>query len=285
VSDLEHPERPAGLPERRDRVQRPWPAWAAIPIALTAFVGGGIFAVIAIAIHNGLVDLPVHQPGSVGVALHGAPPLVTFIGTMAQDLILIAGAIYVVWSSTPPGRRASALGLRPARVASSAGFVLLGYVVFIVISAVWVSALGIKDHESVAIQLGTRDSALALAGGALITCVVAPVCEELFFRGFLFGALRKRGLVVAALVTGVTFGLVHVGSAPIGFLVPLAVLGVILCLIYERTGSLYPCMALHAFNNSIAFGVGDGRGWLIPVGLAMAAAGIFGLSRFTPATA
>ena len=39
------------------------------------------------------------------------------------------------------------------------------------------------------------------------------------------------------------------------FLVPLGVFGALLCLLYHRTGSLLPCMALHALNNSLALGV------------------------------
>jgi membrane protease YdiL (CAAX protease family) len=162
---------------------------------------------------------------------------------------------------------------------SSAAFVVGGYVLFLLAAAAWTSALGITDHENVVIDLGTRDSPLAFAGAGLLVCVVAPMAEEIFFRGFLFGALRRRGLVVATLVSGLAFGLAHVASAPIGFLVPLALLGMILALIYERTGSLYPSMALHAVNNSIAFAVGDGRTWAIPVSLAVSALAIFGLSR------
>lgn len=279
MSGLEHPERPAGVPARRDR---PWPAWAAIPIAIGALIAGGIVAAIAIAVHNRVVDLPVHRPGAFGVALHGIPPVVTFAGTLAQDLALVGATVW--WAVVATKRRltAAALGLRPARAASSVGWVVLGYVVFILVSALWTSALGIKDHESIPIELGTRDSGLALTGALVLTCVVAPVCEELFFRGFLYGALRRHGVVIAALVTGIAFGLAHVASAPIGFIVPLATLGVILCLLYERTGSLYPCMALHALNNSIAFGVGDGRAWMIPVGAAAAAAAVFAVSRVAP---
>jgi membrane protease YdiL (CAAX protease family) len=40
----------------------------------------------------------------------------------------------------------------------------------------------------------------------------------------------------------------------------------VLCLLYARTGSLYPCIALHCTNNSIAFGVSQHWGWEI-VGL------------------
>jgi uncharacterized protein len=44
-------------------------------------------------------------------------------------------------------------------------------------------------------------------------------------------------------------------GTPFPLIVPLAVLGIVLCLLYLYTGSLLPCMALHSLNNAIAFGV------------------------------
>jgi membrane protease YdiL (CAAX protease family) len=96
--------------------------------------------------------------------------------------------------------------------------------------------------------------------------VVAPVCEEILFRGYFFTALSNwRGWLPAAAITGLVFGGVHAGSAPIAYLVPLAVLGFGLCLLYRWTGSLYPCIAAHAVNNSLAFGELEGWGWQTPV--------------------
>ena len=281
MSGLEHPERvvvpgaaPAVAPDR------PWRALWALPVALAAIVAGGIASVIAIAVRNALTTPPVHEPGTVGVALHGIPPVVTFVGTLAQDLALVAGAVFVAANALRGRVTAAHLGLREvARPWRATGLVVGGYVLFIVLSAAWTAGLGITAHENIAVELGTGDSLAALVGAALLTCVVAPVCEELFFRGFLFGALRRHGVIVATLITGLAFGAAHVASAPIAFIVPLAALGMILCLIYERTRSLYPCMALHALNNSIAFGVGDGRGWLVPVCLAGAAACVGLLAR------
>lgn len=273
MSGLEHPERvvvPGAAPAAE--LARPWRALWALPVAFAAIVAGGIASVIAMAVRNGLTSPPPHQPGDVGVALHGIPPLLTLVGTLAQDLALVAGAVLVAAAALKGRVTAAHLGLRAAaRPWRAAALVVGGYVLFVVLSAAWTAGLGITAHENIAVELGTRDSTAALIGAAFLTCVVAPVCEELFFRGFLFGALRRHGLVVATLVTGLAFGAAHVASAPIAFIVPLAVLGMILCLIYERTRSLYPCMALHGLNNSIAFGVGDGRGWLVPACLAGAA--------------
>ena len=75
----------------------------------------------------------------------------------------------------------------------------------------------------------------------MLITVFAPLGEELFFRGFFFGSLRNwRGPWLAAVLTGLVFGAIHAGSSPVGYLVPLAIFGIGLCLLYEWTGSLYP---------------------------------------------
>ncbi len=66
-------------------------------------------------------------------------------------------------------------------------------------------------------------------------------------------------------MTGVLFGAVHAGSAPALDLVPLGVLGFMLCVLYRRTGSLYPCVAVHSLNNSVAFAGLEKWGWQMPV--------------------
>lgn len=273
MSGLQHPERPPEIEPRRALPERPWRALMAIPVAVAAIVVGGMVSVVVAAIRSALSTPAPHEGGAVGVALHGPPPALTFTATLAQDLTLVAGAVLVAAAAMGGRLRAGALGLRPPRRAlTAAGLVVGAYVLFLVVSAAWTSGLGITDRENVAIDLGTKDSAAGLVMALFLVSVVAPLAEELFFRGFLFGALRRRGLPLAAGVSGLAFGLAHVASSPIGFLVPLALLGVLLCLVYERTGSLYSAIALHAVNNAVAFGAADGRLWLIPVGLAAAAA-------------
>jgi len=83
-----------------------------------------------------------------------------------------------------------------------------------------------------------------------------------FVSFYVFTALRSwKGLWPAAILTGVVFGGIHVGSAEAAFLLPLGFFGFCLCLLYHRTGSLYPCIALHCVNNSLAFGVSQDWGW------------------------
>ncbi len=61
-------------------------------------------------------------------------------------------------------------------------------------------------------------------------------------------------MVGRSAITGLVFGVGH-APAPAISLVALGVFGVGLCLLYWRTQSIVPCMALHALNNSITFGV------------------------------
>jgi membrane protease YdiL (CAAX protease family) len=81
------------------------------------------------------------------------------------------------------------------------------------------------------------------------------VTEEIFFRGFVFGGLRQRlPFIGAALISAAIFGAFHyTGERSLTVLPQLAALGVVLAWVYERTGSIYPTIAIHIANNAIAF--------------------------------
>lgn len=85
---------------------------------------------------------------------------------------------------------------------------------------------------------------------ALTACVVAPICEEAFFRGFVFkGLAQSWGPVWGALVSSAAFAAAH---QQLTIFVPIFVLGLALCWVYEKTGSLWANIALHCLFNSIA---------------------------------
>ncbi|MEX1156278.1 MAG: CPBP family intramembrane glutamic endopeptidase [Chloroflexota bacterium] len=80
--------------------------------------------------------------------------------------------------------------------------------------------------------------------------VVAPIAEELFFRGVAYNAwIRERGPRFALYGSAVLFALIH-GS--VFALVPIFALGIALALVYRRTGSLPAAMAMHAGFNAIS---------------------------------
>ena len=251
------PEVPDGIEVRRVPAWRPWSS----VLALIAGLGG--------ALVGGLV---VYLIATIaGADLTDPPAAVDISATFLQDAAFIGSAI--VFASMVARPRPWHFGLRETRIGPAVGYVVVGYVTFILLAAGWSVALDLHEQDDVVDQLGAGSSTIALIAVSVLVCVVAPIAEEFFFRGYFFGALRNwRGVWPAAVITGVVFGAIHAGSAPVGFLVPLAVFGFMLCIVYDRTRSLYPCMALHCINNSIAFGVGEKWDWQIPIVLAGALA-------------
>jgi membrane protease YdiL (CAAX protease family) len=220
-----------------------WPWWMG-PVALVV----GLVLALAGAL---IVDIPAAAIGA-NISESHLPHGLVIADTAVQDIGFVVAALFVAQLG---GRAVGAwqFGLRPARIVRAVSAPLVAGVLFLVFLAIWSAAVH-AGKEKLLETLGTRESTVLLVSSALLTCVLAPICEEFLFRGFIFGALRNlRGTLPAALITGLLFGGVHVGSAPAADLVPLAVLGFLLCLVYAYSGSLYPCIALHALNNSIAF--------------------------------
>lgn len=92
----------------------------------------------------------------------------------------------------------------------------------------------------------------ALPVQILLIAILAPISEEVCFRGMLFGGLRERlPRVLAALAAGMVFGALHALTG-LSAVPPLIAFGFILCLLYEKTGSIVPGILLHALNNSVA---------------------------------
>lgn len=247
-----------------------WSPWTA-PLAL---IGGLVLA----AVGGLIVDLPLALAFGVKITSSHTPPGLELADTFVQDLAFVLVAVYCAQLG---GRtvRAWQFGLRPPGVGwrAAAGYLLLLVVVFLVLSAIW-AAIFNPEPEKLLNKLGANETTSLLVLSAGLTCVVAPICEEFLFRGYIFTALRTwRGTWPAAIITGLLFGGVHAGSAPALDLVPLAGLGLGLCLLYRYTGSLYPCIAAHSLNNSLAFGALEHWGWQIPVLMGTALAAIAGL--------
>lgn len=79
--------------------------------------------------------------------------------------------------------------------------------------------------------------------------VIGPICEEIFFRGFLYKTLRSKFNVRWGIfLNSIIFSFLHL--TPAGFL-PIFVLSIMLSYIYEKTGSLIAPVALHIMHNSM----------------------------------
>jgi len=91
------------------------------------------------------------------------------------------------------------------------------------------------------------------AAYAVVVTIVAPICEELMFRGVGYGLLEPYGQATAIILVGVAFGLIH--GLVAGFLV-ITTFGIGLAYLRARSESIYPCFILHASFNAAGLALG-----------------------------
>jgi membrane protease YdiL (CAAX protease family) len=230
-----------------------WKPWTA-PLALVAWLFMTLVLTLVVAI----------AAAAMGYSMDGdkAPAGVNIAGTFAQDFAMIAAVL--ILASLAGRVRGAHLGLARPPIGKAIGAMILVWIGFIGFSIVWKAAISLDDPQTLPDELGINGSTVNLVLVVVIIAVLAPLSEELLFRGYIFGALRNwKGWVPAAVITGLVFGAVHIGSSPIGYALPLAIFGFGLCVLYQRTGSLYPGIALHAVNNAFALGLDQGWSWEI----------------------
>jgi uncharacterized protein len=232
----ERPELPEGAGPR-------WPAW---------YAGiGFLVALISTLVVVGIVA------AATGASTTDENPTFTVVATFLQGVIFIGTA--VLFASFAGKPRAEHFGLRRTRFWPTVGWAALGLFSFYAVAALYTAIVQPDTEQTVAQDLGADQGTLGMIAAGFMVICVAPAAEEFFFRGFFYRALRSRySVLVAALIDGILFGAIHWDFSTADSLLivpPLAALGFIFCLVYERTGSLYPVIALHALNNALAFGV------------------------------
>ena len=115
-------------------------------------------------------------------------------------------------------------------------------------------AFGDLDVEEPARELTSlAETPMEVVGLVVMTVVMAPVTEEVFFRGLLQGALRDRiGRVLAVAIASVAFGITHFQLVQLPALV---LVGVVNGLLVLRTGRLGPALWSHAGFNAVTMAV------------------------------
>ena len=265
--DPELPIEPADAPPPADAKAGRWPMWTAFVAVITALVVGNILGGIVIGIAAAASDMDTDD----------LPVAWSMIANGVFQLALLGTAYF--FARTYGGVSAERFGWRTVRLGPAIGWAVLALIAYYVFQAIWISALDLQNEtDQITDKLKDDPSTATVALIAVFAVVVAPIVEETFFRGYVFTALRTSlPMGWAAVITGVIFGAVHGFGSPIGFLPPLAVLGIVLCLVYWKTGSLLPCIALHLTNNAIALTVAldwTWQGLVLWAGAMLAAAGL-----------
>ncbi len=209
-----------------------------------------IGAIVTAAIGILMVDVAVGGASRIlHIPLRDNGMLLAFL-LVLQDLIVVStawifglGKYHLMWDR---------FGFRSFRAATGCTMsvaLLMGSYVVRALYGLIAFAFGYRiTEQAVLTQLDLRG--IGFLTSFVAVAVVAPIAEETFFRGFLYGGLRKRiGIVGAMLVSTAFFTALHLS---LELFVPIFVLGLFLAWLYEYTGSLYPGIMLHAANNAIS---------------------------------
>jgi hypothetical protein len=198
----------------------------------------------------------VYVLGSFGISLVGINQSIleaTYAAlTYVLTLAIVIGVPYAFHKYTSR----EDLGLKGLLTWKDIGLAPAGFVVYFIASSLLVYFAtqifsgfdGSQTQETGFTHLSGYGE-YALAFTTLI--IVAPVAEEILFRGFLYGKLRRRMPVwVAILITSALFGLIH-GQWNVGL--DVFALSIVLCSLREITGSIWSGILLHMLKNSVAF--------------------------------
>jgi membrane protease YdiL (CAAX protease family) len=223
---------PVAEPAQREFPPSNWGPAGGLLGAVLAILAGFVLSIPAVAFTNGDGDLTTlgNVVGQAGFVL---------------GLLLVPILVARSRGAGSLGESLHRLGLRSFRsyafkwMAAAVGAYLLFAILY--------SALIVEpEQEDIAEGFGPIPVQI------LLIVFGAGIAEELCFRGLLFGGLRERlPRVPAALIAGAAFGLLH-ATTGVSAVPPLIAFGFIICLLYEKTGSIVPGMLLHMLNNSVA---------------------------------
>jgi membrane protease YdiL (CAAX protease family) len=174
----------------------------------------------------------------------------TVVGNLVQFAI-IAVIVYGIAGLTHDRRRVLALR-RPTSWATAARIgVGIGFGIF-VLSLILTPLLEPGREQGVTPDTWQPKHVAAYIANGLVIVVVAPIVEELTFRGLGYSLLARYGRWIAIIGTGVAFALAHglVNAFPL-----LAAFGIGLAYLRSRVDSVYPGMIVHGLFNAIALTV------------------------------
>lgn len=236
--------RAKGLPRAK------WGPVGATLTAAIALVGGqivGFLLVAAYAVYSGDIDFET--------ALNFVDSDISLLFASylaASALTLLTVGIYLKISKATWRD----LGFRKFRPLQAIGLLLASFIGFLLVAAVvsvvletLMPGIDLTGEQEIGFLDAATRGELFLTFVALV--VIAPITEEIVFRGLLLPAYaRWFGIVPAVLITSVMFALLH---PPLSAMITIGVFALFLAGIYVRTQSLWPAILLHSAKNLVAY--------------------------------
>jgi uncharacterized protein len=189
--------------------------------------------------------------GGIVVGLISEEPALTLVSLIPQGLLFV-GVPIAIAAKRVSSRPWRVVGFVPFK-ASDLWLVAAAMGVQIAVTVAFTALFFTPEQDTLVEDVDFNETTLAAVATVFLIVIAAPIPEETLFRGLFFGALRTRApFWAAAGASGVLFGAVHLASGDAAVAGLLALFGVILAWLYERTGSLGPPIVLHMLNNGIA---------------------------------
>lgn len=261
-----------------------WVSSAAVAAVLLA-VAAGLFRAAAVCARrnpSGVSAIPMRWPADflllaflaasaafAGMSVSGAfvgklgaeNPLSVFLPTIAMQVFTVAAVLIFQKLSDADfsiGFGFSRGALRSAGVffACAAPAVLAANA--LVASAYFAVSGEYPPKQEIVDIFSSMPEGLGAVAAAVSIAVFAPVTEEMFFRGLLYRIFKgffspfRCGAFVSAVLSGAFFAMIHADAF---VFLPLALMGVLLCMSYEKSGSIISPILVHALFNALNLGI------------------------------
>jgi membrane protease YdiL (CAAX protease family) len=207
-------------------------------------------AIVTLSIFAGAIMLYL-----ITLALFGDNQTTFRLARYVGSFLMIT--IPLFWVRKKYGLSKEVLGLRKGNL-NLASHALIGVAAAIIYSSL--AQLPIFRYGAAPVGLNIAYSPIdlilvPLSLGGFAATVLTPVSEEIMMRGFVYGYLRRRmGIAVGIIIQALFFSFMHVNTFETAFTViaHTFIIGAILGILYERTGSLYPSMICHGTINYLS---------------------------------
>ena len=135
----------------------------------------------------------------------------------------------------------------------------LGYVYGVIIEVLDIDTLRSQCDDQLPRDVINNVALMTLAG--IVAIGFAPICEEIFFRGFLFpGMVRPWGVIAGVLASGLLFSMAHISGSLHKTIVPIFIIGAVFAAAYYRSGNILTPILAHLVFNSLSFALLAGGG-------------------------
>jgi membrane protease YdiL (CAAX protease family) len=185
------------------------------------------------------------------------PGMIVVFGTV---LLLVPAWYFTIHKYGATWADLGLRGFQPSSIGMGCGL-MLASLLFNMVYATFLGLFGLQIQPDISLIFNQTDYPLLLLfGGA----VIAPVVEEIFFRGFIFAGLKQRWhWPIAGAVSALLFAIAHI--VPTSFL-PIFILGFIFSFLYHISGSIWPAILMHMLTNTLALSAAYAisQGWTPP---------------------